>query len=350
MTTPVSAAEILHDLALSRSVVDRAAHHRGDAAWLAAAWADPRTRVVQIVRGRAAVAGDPLSLLLDGRPDSDPDQRFLLGVDGSEPDGSERDGSERDGSERDGSERDGSEPSASDGAAGDRSPVTYLAVDLTDQLEVDDDDPGWQGLRELAGLLDDRQAGALVHAVALGNWHQTHTHCPRCGARTRIEGAGHLRRCERDGTEHYPRTDAAVIMAVVDRDDRILLGRHAQWPEGRFSTLAGFVEPGESLEAAVRREVREEVGVKIGAVRYLGSQPWPFPSSLMLGFVATAESVEIDRFDGEIAEALWFTRAGLAAAIAAGEVRPSPSVSISRRLIEHWFGAPLPDPDPSRTW
>ena len=128
--------------------------------------------------------------------------------------------------------------------------------------------------------------------------------------RCRHEGrsGGHTRVCEVDGSEHYPRTDPAVIMAVVDADDRLLLGRQAAWPEGRFSTLAGFVEPGESLEQAVRREVREEVGVEIGDVDYLGSQPWPFPSSLMLGFVAHAKTVEISGGDGEIAEARWFTR------------------------------------------
>ena len=112
--------------------------------------------------------------------------------------------------------------------------------------------------------------------------------------RHRVAAAGHIRLCVADGSEHYPRTDPAVIMAVVDADDRLLLGRQSAWPEGRFSTLAGFVEPGESLEQAVRREVEEEVGVVIGEVDYLGSQPWPFPSSLMLGFVAHAKSVEID--------------------------------------------------------
>jgi NAD+ diphosphatase len=149
--------------------------------------------------------------------------------------------------------------------------------------------------------------------------------------------------CEVDGSEHYPRTDPAVIMAVVDGDDRLLLGRQAAWPDGRFSTLAGFVEPGESLEQAVRREVGEEVGVEIGAVDYLGSQPWPFPSSLMLGFVAQAKTVEIDRGDGEIAEARWFTREGLRDDVRHGRVLLSPPVSIARRLIEHWYGEPITD-------
>jgi NAD+ diphosphatase len=145
-----------------------------------------------------------------------------------------------------------------------------------------------------------------------------------------------------DGSEHYPRTDPAVIMAVVDADDRLLLGRQASWPEGRFSTLAGFVEPGESLESAVRREVAEEVGIAVGAVRYLGSQPWPFPSSLMLGFTARAESTTVVRGDGEIAEARWYTRPELLADIRSGHFHVGPSISISRRLIEHWYGGELP--------
>ena len=131
-------------------------------------------------------------------------------------------------------------------------------------------------------------------------------------------------------------------MSVVDAEDRLLLGRQTSWPEGRFSTLAGCVEPGESLEAAVRREVHEEVGIVIGDVRYLGSQPWPFPSSLMLGFRAAAASTEVTLHDGEIAEARWFTRPSLLEAIRAGELGVAPSISIARRLIEHWYGAALP--------
>ena len=126
-------------------------------------------------------------------------------------------------------------------------------------------------------------------------------------------------------------------------DDRLLLGRQAVWPERRFSTLAGFVEPGESLEQAVRREVNEEVGVVIGDVAYLGSQPWPFPSSLMLGFVAHATTVDIDRGDGEIVEARWFRRDELRDDVSQCRVLLSPPVSIARRLIEHWYGEPITD-------
>jgi NAD+ diphosphatase len=135
-------------------------------------------------------------------------------------------------------------------------------------------------------------------------------------------------------------------MTVVDDDDRLLLGSQAQWPQGRFSTLAGFVEPGESLEAAVRREVAEEVGIVVGEVSYVGSQPWPFPSSLMLGFVAHALTLDVELVDGEIAQARWFTRAELLDAVNSGDVRLSPRVSIARQLIESWYGEALPDPPP----
>ncbi len=182
----------------------------------------------------------------------------------------------------------------------------------------------------------------MVHAVALENWQRMHRFCSRCGERTVIAAAGHVRRCPACGAEHYPRTDPAVIMLVTDADDRALLGRQVHWPRGRFSTLAGFVEPGESIEQAVVREAGEEVGVEIGEVEYVASQPWPFPSSLMLGFVARATSTEI-RVDGEeIEEARWFSREELRAAFASGEVLPPSGISIAARLIELWYGEPLP--------
>ncbi len=159
-------------------------------------------------------------------------------------------------------------------------------------------------------VIDDLQAELLVTAIALEQWHQRHTHCPRCGTATHESDAGWTRTCPRDGSQHFPRTDPAVIMLIHDGGDRALLGRGAQWPAGRFSTLAGFVEPGESLEAAVAREVGEEVGVAITDIRYVASQPWPFPSSLMLGFTARVDgedSIELDLV--EMAEAAWFTRA-----------------------------------------
>jgi NAD+ diphosphatase len=293
----------LPDLALARAVVDRDAGRRTDDAWLAAAWADPATRVRRLRDGRAAVVGEPPRLDLDGRPDLPEDRRVFLGT---------------------------------------FEGVAYFAA-LEQGLDTGDEHaPRYLGLREVGARLPALDAGLVVHAVSLANWHATHTHCPRCGAVTVPENAGHTRRCPVDGSEHYPRTDAAVIMLVLDADDRLLLGRQTTWPEGRFSTLAGFVEPGESLEAAVRREVHEECGIDIGTVTYLGSQPWPFPSSLMLGFSAQALSTEVHRHDGEIAEARWYTREALLADIGTGRLHVSPSISISRRLIEHWYGEPLP--------
>jgi NAD+ diphosphatase len=196
----------------------------------------------------------------------------------------------------------------------------------------------------VGAVLSDRDAGLLTHAVALANWHETHTHCPQCGAATVPAPAGHLTVCPVDGTEHFPRLDPAVIMLVIDADDRLLLARNALWPKGRMSVVAGFVEPGESAEHAVAREVFEETAIVVGQVRYLGSQPWPMPRSLMLGFEARAkggQQIEVD--SEEIGEARWFTRDELRAAIDAGEVGIAPSSSIARRLIEFWYGGELPD-------
>jgi NAD+ diphosphatase len=200
------------------------------------------------------------------------------------------------------------------------------------------------GLREVGALLSERDAGLMVHAVALENWQRLHRFCSRCGERTVIAAAGHIRRCPACGAEHYPRTDPAVIMLVTDEEDRALFGRQVHWPAGRFSTLAGFVEPGESIEMAVVREVAEESGVRIGEVSYVASQPWPFPSSLMLGFMARAISSEITVDGEELHEARWFSREQLRDGIEAGEILPPSGVSIAARLIELWYGKPLPTP------
>jgi NAD+ diphosphatase len=201
----------------------------------------------------------------------------------------------------------------------------------------------WTGLREVGALLDDAGAGLFTAALALANWHAVHTHCARCGTPTRVVQAGWARSCPHCGAEHYPRTDPAVIMAVVDDAGRILLGRQATWPPKRYSTLAGFVEPGESLEAAVRREVAEEARVEIGEVEYRGSQPWPFPSSLMLGFRAHALTTGAEADGVELVSARWWTREQLAADIARRELMLPPRVSIARRLIEDWYSGPIDD-------
>lgn len=215
---------------------------------------------------------------------------------------------------------------------------TYLAV-LADEIDAALDPTP---VRQAGVALDAVQGGLLVHALGLGNWHRTHPRCARCGEPTEIAEAGHVRRCPSCQAIHFPRTDPAVIMLVTDDDDRALLGHQPSWAEGRFSTLAGFVEPGESLEDAVRREVAEEVGVTLADVTYAASQPWPFPSSLMVGFFARAATTEIEVDGREMAEARWFTREQLTELTTNREVALPGVVSISRWLIESWHGGELP--------
>lgn len=196
-------------------------------------------------------------------------------------------------------------------------------------------------LRVLGPTIPPDEASLAVHAIGLSRWHETHQFCSRCGSRTDMAEAGHTRICPSCSTHHFPRTDPAVIMLITDGDDRALLGRQPVWPEGRFSTLAGFVEPGETLDDAVRREVMEEVGVQVGDVTYAGSQPWPFPSSLMLGFFGTALSTEITVDQNEIAEARWFTREEVTEMTAAADLLLPPNVSISRWLLQEWHGGTI---------
>jgi NAD+ diphosphatase len=194
----------------------------------------------------------------------------------------------------------------------------------------------WAGLRELGADLDDLEAGLLAEAVAILEWHDRHRFSPLTGVATTVEQAGWVQRDPADGTQFFPRTDPAVIMLVHDGGDRVVLGRQAAWPPGRFSILAGFVEPGESAEAAVAREVAEEVGLAVTDVRYVGSQPWPFPQSLMLGFVARVEGPDELVVDTtEIQEAHWFTRDQLRAG--EGPAALPPPVSIARHIIDRWL-------------
>ena len=193
----------------------------------------------------------------------------------------------------------------------------------------------WAGLRDLGADLGDLDAGLLVQAIGILEWHDRHRFSPLTGAATVVERAGWVQRDPTTGAEFFPRTDPAVIMAVHDGGDRLVLGRQAVWPPGRFSILAGFVEPGESAEAAVVREVAEEVGLRVTDVRYVGSQPWPFPQSLMLGFVARIEGDDTLRPDpSEIEEARWFTRAELQSG--SGPRALPPPVSIARHIIDRW--------------
>lgn len=192
-----------------------------------------------------------------------------------------------------------------------------------------------------AALLGLQDPGLALGALGFGQWRARTRFCPRCGTGLRPRPDGRALHCDGCGTEHFPRLEPAVIMRVTDRDDRILLGRQPQWPHRRFSVLAGFVDPGESIEDAVRREVHEEVGVTVDDVDYVASQPWPFPASLMLGYAARAVTTDLHLVDEEIAEAAWFSRDDLVAAMDARAVFVPPSISIASRLIEEWLGAPL---------
>jgi len=278
---------------------------RTDLDWLRAAWADQGTRVIVVERGQALSELDDGEARLEFVPPAEaPDGvQFLLGVD-------------------------------DDG-------VAYFGVagPLPGQPR-----PGVRAasLREAGPLLSDRDAGLLTHAVALANWHETFTHCPRCGSPTDPVASGHARKCPVDGSEHFPRVDPAMIVLVTDPADRALLARNAMWPQRRVSILAGFVEAGESAEQAVAREVAEETSIAVSAVTYLGSQPWPMPQSLMLGFQAAAVGTEIKVDADEIAEARWYSRADLSAAVASGDLLLPPPVSIAHRIIQSWYGSELP--------
>lgn len=199
---------------------------------------------------------------------------------------------------------------------------------------------GWGGLRVVGGGLSARDADAFVAALSLGRWLWDAAFCPACGSMTMIEDAGWSRRCPSCGRQHFPRTDPAVIVAITSAadDDVLLLGSNALWEANRFSCFAGFVEAGESLEAAVEREVAEESGIRVADVRYRGSQAWPYPRSLMLGFLATASSDHEARADGdEIVAVRWFTRDEIGAALdGRGDVILPGRASIAHRLISDW--------------
>ena len=297
----------LGSLALARGTVDRVTARRLDKDWLDAAWKDPRTRVLVVSEGQALVRydGEHVELVFVSPDQAPPGTRFLLGQDTDN--------------------------------------IVYFGVSapLPESHATHGARPA--SLREVGALLPDRDAGLLTHAVALANWHDTHTHCPLDGSATVPDPGGHSASCPVDGSEHFPRTDPAVIMLVTDPDDRCLLARNAAWPGRRVSILAGFVEPGESAEQAVVREVAEETGIVVTSLRYLGSQPWPMPRSLMLGFRAQAPAGQVIAVDHEeLAEANWFSREELLAAVEARELALPPPVSIARHIIEDWYGGPLP--------
>lgn len=302
----------MRDLALSRATVDRSAHRRSESDALHAAIGDSKSRVFPVHRGSAQI-------------NKSHELHFDLNLSVSEHSGWAYVGSESD--------------------------ISYYCV-FVDELYVQANSPeSWHNLRSVGAHLNDRDAGLMVTAVALDNWHATHTHCPRCGSHTEVTQSGWTRTCPRDGSVHFPRTDPAVIMSVTDHQDRILLARQSRWEPGWMSVLAGFVESGESLESAVIREIAEESGIEVDphSVTYLGSQPWPFPNSLMLGFTSRVSSMYGSEdlipvtVDGEeIVYAQWFSRQELKTARIEGEVHLPPPVSIAHRIIVHWFGEPLP--------
>jgi NAD+ diphosphatase len=294
-------------VALAADPHDRVGERRADDAWLDAAWTDPQTRVLVVAGTRVRPVDEAPHWV---SPSEAPGEgtRVLLG------------------------ERDGR---------------VWFALVL-DPGDADSDE--WVGLRGLLPHLAGdavEQAPLVFHAIGLAEWLFATRHCPRCGGRLEVHLAGHELVCVDCHRRQFPRTDPAVIMAITrgepgSPDEGLLLGRQDSWPAGRYSTLAGFLEPGETLEDAVRREVAEETGVVVDEVTYFGNQPWPLPASLMLGFLGRASS-DVIQVDGrEIQDARWFTRQQMEAEATAGTLVLPGGVSISRSLVEHWYGGPLP--------
>ncbi|MEN9731388.1 MAG: hypothetical protein RL488_698 [Actinomycetota bacterium] len=289
------------DLPLARQAIDRDNLARTRPELFDELWSDSTTRVLAMFEGSVLLEGQSLRLLpVESVPSAS--YRVYLGRDSEGP-----------------------------------VVLAVLSENAAKQLEPVAEN--WHHLRKTGAGLDDRDAGLFTQALAIANWHATHQHCPRCGTPTLVADGGWVRRCFKDESEHYPRTDPAVIVAIIDDQERILLGSQGAWEDNRWSILAGFVEPGESLEAAVVREMFEEAGIDVSYPEYLGSQAWPFPYSLMLGFIAKAKTTEL-RPDGEEIEKLrWFSREELAAE--AKDLLLPNRISIARAIIEHWFGGEL---------
>ena len=292
--------------------LDRAGARRRDAAWLAERLADPASLLFPVWRAQNfVVAGDspapaPLAISTAAPLIEVANEVVLLGLAGE---------------------------------------IACFALELS-HIETPETLPLLAGagrfadLRSVGPLLSQAEGSLLAYARGLTHWHRRHRFCGVCGSPTESADAGHLRRCANPDcrTEHFPRTDPAVIMAVAHRD-RLLLGRQASWPPGMHSVLAGFVEPGESLEEAVAREVLEEVGVAVVDVRYHSSQPWPFPASIMLGFTAEALAPELRIDKSEIDQANWYSRAELRTSPEDERFRLPRRDSIARRLVDDWIAA-----------
>jgi NAD+ diphosphatase len=289
-------------------VFDRLAERRADAAWIERALAAPHTRFLGLSNGSIPVTdGDEgpqlAALTRDLLPVHDGFSPVLLGVlDGGSP---------------------------------------WFAVDLgTDEAQPAlPEGVRLADLREVGSLLPPAEAALSATARGLLTWHTGHRFCGRCGEDTAVEAAGHRRRCPGCGASHHPHIEPAVITLVTDGADRCVLGRSGRHTAGTYSVFAGFVEPGESLEAAAAREVEEEIGLQVTDVRYHSSQPWPFPAALMLGFTARATTFDIEIDPGEIREARWFQREELRGLLDEGSVSLPRPGSVARRLVEEWLHA-----------
>lgn len=289
--------EWIQSLVLARSTVDRAGDIRADSSKLDSLWRSGKILVLVKDRFHAA---DTALIFHDSISIHGIGERYFLGIDRE-------------------------------------TGVSYFAWH-TDEEIIEEDD--LRTLRQIGAMLSDTEAGLAVHALGLANWHHTHPCCSRCGAKTKVGLGGAVRICDHDGSEHHPRTDPAVIVLVKDKDDRLLLGRQRVWMEKLFSNFAGFVEPGESFEQTVVREVLEESGVLVHSVHYLGSQPWPFPASIMIAFEAITSDPTVACPDGEeIVELRWYSREEMRDAVKSGELMLPSRISVSRRMIEHWYGA-----------
>ncbi len=308
--------------------LDRGGRLRDDPGELALLCADPRARALPVWRGKPLIAGparDRLGWLALDHPvlALADDDRLFLGLDEAGP--------------RFAVDISGWTPPDLDAAA------LAAFYDPTEQRHPAlPPDQLFAELRGVMAALSRREAEFAATARALAGWHVSHRFCSKCGERSEMAEAGWRRSCPACGAHHFPRSDPVVIM-LVTRGNRLLLGRSPGWPAGMYSLLAGFVEPGETIEAAVRREVAEETGIRVGAVRYLASQPWPFPSSLMLGCGAEAESDEIAIDPAELEDARWITRERMVTVMAGGdpEITGARPGSIARFLIEHWLADQL---------
>ncbi len=280
---------------------DRLAPRRDDQAWRTRTLADDRALIIPVWRHKvAARASGELEFLTPSAVSSvDPTQAILLGTWNGLP---------------------------------------VFALDFGEADEPPQELAPYEhfGLRNIGALAASEAAALAAYAQAMVFWHRRHRFCGTCGARNRPLQAGHSLTCSACSHRQFPRSDPAVIVLVAHQQ-QALLGRQATWPKGVYSTIAGFVEPGESLENAVRREVIEETGITVGDVRYHSSQPWPFPSSLMLGFHADAVSRSTQLRDDELEDVRWFSRDDIVAGLRNRELALSASISIAFRLIEHWF-------------